>query len=404
MAGNGLLVISHTLTHGPQYTVIEHARAKGVPVAYLAHPLPGFDRKARSTLTLYEPGREPVVKTLPGAPGGDLVQYAKDAALTALLGLRGKLDFPVCVAADSLNAYVALQLRRVGRVGSVVYYGHSYKESRFGNALLDRAYRHLDRACLKGCDATWNLSYRLQALRAEQGADMARNVCVPEAVPATDVVHPPESEVDRDRLVYLGLLAEINGVELLVRMMARLRELRPAARLLVLGGGPQEEELRALAKTLGVDDRVEFRGYVAYKDALAQMPRCALGLAPYAPLPDSTLLTSDPSKPKDYMACGLPVLMTAVGESAQLIQDRGAGRALPYDADAFAAEVARLLADEAAWRRMRAAARALGAEFDRGAIMQRAWAGTFPILRPRARRRHRAGLDALAAALTEGKA
>ena len=31
-----LVPLSHTLTHGPQYTVIEHARGQGVPVAYLA--------------------------------------------------------------------------------------------------------------------------------------------------------------------------------------------------------------------------------------------------------------------------------------------------------------------------------------------------------------------------------
>ncbi len=66
-----------------------------------------------------------------------------------------------------------------------------------------------------------------------------------------------------DRWLYVGNLLEAKGVLRLVRAFAQWRALRPDATLTVVGGGADEDRMRALAQELGVVDAVRFLGRVA---------------------------------------------------------------------------------------------------------------------------------------------
>ncbi len=73
------------------------------------------------------------------------------------------------------------------------------------------------------------------------------------------------------RLIHIGRLVEWKRVDMLIRVVARLRtEGFPAADLVVIGYGPCEQALRDLAKELGVTDAVHFRGGVYEPDDLAK--------------------------------------------------------------------------------------------------------------------------------------
>jgi D-inositol-3-phosphate glycosyltransferase len=73
----------------------------------------------------------------------------------------------------------------------------------------------------------------------------------------------------KDRIVYVGWLNEVKGVDVLLRALALLRERRPSARLVLVGGSlyrdeaPQERSLRKLATELGLDEVVRFLGPLA---------------------------------------------------------------------------------------------------------------------------------------------
>lgn len=69
------------------------------------------------------------------------------------------------------------------------------------------------------------------------------------------------------RLVHVGRLVEWKRVDLLLLSFARILHKFPDAELLVIGTGPQEQELRTLAETLKVTDSVRFVGGV-YDPAL----------------------------------------------------------------------------------------------------------------------------------------
>jgi glycosyltransferase involved in cell wall biosynthesis len=64
---------------------------------------------------------------------------------------------------------------------------------------------------------------------------------------------------ERSLIVSLGRLEEYKGHDRLVRALPRIASEASDARLVVLGGGPDEARLRRLASDLGVSDRLELR-------------------------------------------------------------------------------------------------------------------------------------------------
>ena len=62
--------------------------------------------------------------------------------------------------------------------------------------------------------------------------------------------------------MYAGRLAQEKNLPLLVHAFRRVADAEPAAHLLVAGGGPSEEAMRALVRTLGLERRVTFTGFI----------------------------------------------------------------------------------------------------------------------------------------------
>jgi glycosyltransferase involved in cell wall biosynthesis len=149
----------------------------------------------------------------------------------------------------------------------------------------------------------------------------------------------------------IGIVATLRswkGHRYLLEALAGLADRN--ARLVVVGDGPQREALEALAKELGIADRVRFAGNQA-------------DVAPWMRALDVFCLPSYanegvPQALMQAMACGLPVVTTPVGSIAEIVQDGSTGRLVPpSDAQALRAAIEALLADEPLRRRLGASAR-----------------------------------------------
>lgn len=119
-------------------------------------------------------------------------------------------------------------------------------------------------------------------------------------------------------LVTTSRLYRKNAIDDVIRALPMLPD---SVRFLVLGSGPEEIPLKALAKKEGVGARVEFKGYVEHKD----MP-------PYLHAAD---LFIRPSRSEgqgasfiEAMAAGLPVIATMVGGIPDFLKDGETGYAV----------------------------------------------------------------------------
>jgi glycosyltransferase involved in cell wall biosynthesis len=76
-------------------------------------------------------------------------------------------------------------------------------------------------------------------------------------MPANTDLFAPSGTRERDRLLFVGRLNAQKGIELLLRALGAMRT---RAHLDVVGDGPDAGSMRALASSLGIDDRVTWHG------------------------------------------------------------------------------------------------------------------------------------------------
>jgi len=161
----------------------------------------------------------------------------------------------------------------------------------------------------------------------------------------------------------VGRLAEIKRQDLLIHAFARLREMVPAAHLLLVGEGPERQSLEALAKELSVADSVHFAGYREDRERLLHIMDVFVLPSRSEGMPLSVL---------EAWAAGVPVLASRVGGLPELIDDGRTGRLVAGDdPHRWAQAIATLIADSAPTRDMTAAAKAVVEEqFSRSAMVQ----------------------------------
>ncbi|WP_309052283.1 glycosyltransferase [Streptomyces sp.] len=149
----------------------------------------------------------------------------------------------------------------------------------------------------------------------------------------------------RHRLLHLGRLVPRKGAAVSVAALGRL----PGTELVIAGGPPADRldtdpevrRLRALAEETGVADRIRFTGAVppAMVPVLMRGADVVLCPADYEPFG---------IVPLEAMACGRPVVASAVGGQLDSVADGVTGRLVPAgDAPLLAAAVRLLLADPA---------------------------------------------------------
>ena len=142
----------------------------------------------------------------------------------------------------------------------------------------------------------------------------------------------------------------------LLRAAAELARREVPVRIVAVGQGPLETEMRALHASLGLGERVLLLGH--REDAVRVLGAC-----------DVFTLASDneglPVALMEALAIGLPVAVTAVGGVPGAVTDGVEGRLVPpSDPIALADAIEELTSDLALRARMGAAARVAGARFD----------------------------------------
>lgn len=81
------------------------------------------------------------------------------------------------------------------------------------------------------------------------------------------------------RLLYVGALQDIKGIDVLLRALPSLRE-HLDVEVRIVGAGAYGDNLRRLAGRLGVDDAVTWAGYVDYNDLPAEYDRADVFVYP----------------------------------------------------------------------------------------------------------------------------
>lgn len=182
------------------------------------------------------------------------------------------------------------------------------------------------------------------------------------------IPHGVRTAVERRRpgrqplVVFAGRLMPEKGVETLLHAFHRLHGFRPDARLLIVGGGPEQNRLTTLVQGWPSDvaAAVEFTGHLARQEAQSRLAGAWVQVVPSLWAEPFGLVTIE------AMAHGTVVVASRVGAQPELVLDGVTGHLVsPNDSETLALTLRALLSDPAKLEAMgdAAAARARD-EFD----------------------------------------
>jgi glycosyltransferase involved in cell wall biosynthesis len=109
-------------------------------------------------------------------------------------------------------------------------------------------------------------------------------------------------------ITYMGSFFYFSGLPEVIKRFAELVPQGSSTKLLLIGGGEQENELKTIVTDLGISERVIFTGFVSYDD----LPKyLALSTVAINPLEISQVASiAFPNKVLQYLATGIPVVST----------------------------------------------------------------------------------------------
>lgn len=220
-----------------------------------------------------------------------------------------------------------------------------------------RLSRALETFALKRADAITTICEGLRRDIAVRGVDPERITVIPNAVDVSTFAFgaPPDAALrselgldGRSVIGFAGSFYSYEGLDLLLDATALLGTSFPDLRVLLVGGGPQEEALRAQVRRLGLEQRVVFSGRVPH--AQVQRYYGLIDVLVYARRPIRLTEIVTPLKPLEAMAQGRMLIASDVGGHRELIRDGENGNLFPAgDATALAATIARVLGNRAGW-------------------------------------------------------
>lgn len=260
----------------------------------------------------------------------DVVVAARQRGLNALDYYTG----------GTLNPLAALRLARwVCRHRVAIIHGHGFKSdvlgllaARFsGRKILTtphgwslerdkklRFYEQVDRSIFRFMDTVCPLSPDLEkSVKCHSGATPVRLILNGVDMEEAKSVAPSQRTDQGATVVgYIGQLIERKNLNTLLTAIAKLTKEGHKIRLIVIGNGPQESELKKETARLTLTDQVDFLGFRS--DAIALLKSLDVFVLP-------SLMEGIPRCIMEAMAAGIPVIASAIPGNTALVRNGDTG-------------------------------------------------------------------------------
>ncbi len=242
-------------------------------------------------------------------PGFDVIQACNPPDTIVFIGLFFKLFFRKKFVFDQHDLTPELYPIKFGREG-----------------LVHRVLLLLERLTFAVADVSIATNGTFKKIAVERGGMRPERVFIVQSTPDISRFkrRPADRKLRNGRkqvVGYVGIMAEQDGVDLLLKAMEYLVTQSPARDIqcLIVGSGPQLENLQRLARDLDLDDHVTFTGYLSGENLLRALSTFDVGV-----IPDPKNNYNDKvsmNKVFEYMALGIPFVQFDLTENMKISGD-----------------------------------------------------------------------------------
>ena len=377
-----LHVLDHSLPLHSGYSfrtlaILREQRALGWQTAHLTTPKQGSGTQLQEEVDGWSFHRTP------NAGGNGLLsQMRLTAARLREVVLMTKPDL-IHAHSPVLNALPSLWVGRRQRLPVVYEMRASWEDAAVDHgttqegSLRYRTSRSLESLALRHADQVTTICEGLRGDIASRGIPPERITVIPNAVDVSlfRLGTEPDAELRRSLglngatvVGFAGSFYGYEGLDLLIEAVRQMLPRHPQLRVLLVGGGPQESNLRAQAVAAGLQERVIFTGRVPHAEVQRYYELIDVLAYPRLPIRLTELVT--PLKPLEAMAQGRMLVASDVGGHRELIRHGETGFLFRAgNAAALAGAIDDVLVRRAFWPKLREQAR-------RFVEVERTWASS----------------------------
>jgi glycosyltransferase involved in cell wall biosynthesis len=157
----------------------------------------------------------------------------------------------------------------------------------------------------------------------------------------------PEEKSRKPYIVYAGSMDEWAGLKLVIEAFPVLKTRVPWVKMKIIGDGKDRQALEKLVQDLSLGESISFIGKLLYDQMAAALCDCYIGVAMFKPC--KAAVFSSPLKLFDYMAAGLPIVATDIGDIGRIIKESKSGIAVNWDINEFAEAIEEIFTKPDKW-------------------------------------------------------
>jgi glycosyltransferase involved in cell wall biosynthesis len=263
------------------------------------------------------------------------------------------------------TTFAMLILKKLRRIEVVVQWNIDFSPRRFKNPLLNSIYNNLDRVGFHFSDIQIDLNSKALQARFERHGEQNsnRHLVLPVGIRSELISSIPRNNFNSKSICFLGNLTSTVGADLFVSSIPDVIRVHPDAVFHVIGDGPEIENLKFLANSIDCERYLVWHGNQDEVGINRILVGGCLAIAPYPKMSHSFSNYSDPSKIKNYLQFGLPILTTNVTPISESLFKAGLALEVSPSSEDIARVILEVLSDYEKWDLMRAASIEFAKEF-----------------------------------------
>lgn len=308
-----IFICSHTSgIDGPIDYLEEYLISRGFSVSKLEHPL-----RLMSNSFSYFYMQKKLIKRYKRKDTW-FINYFVDMCLSLNQILRNA-QINLFFGANNFDTLVGVIARHIFRkkITKIIYFASDFSENRFNSVILDELYYLTEKIALRYADLVISNTKRAKSKRLKLGLNLKKSKVLPNCANIKQPIFT-KKQIDKSKFVFEGNVSKTHG------LFDLIKEISPIIKqLVIVGQGEDLDRTLRLCKKLNIKFKLFHKKKHDFVIKYLQK-FSGIGLAPYNAESKWTYYCS-PLKVNEYVACGVPVLMSSLPEISNYIEGNNLG-------------------------------------------------------------------------------